>query len=341
MPLLVSQFTEARRNVEPTDADKTNAPTAHQEVRDVLAADDLLCAWGLRPILIGSYKRDVSIRRIKDVDLFGRLFDLPDDVEPGTVLKEFERVLKAGFGSDRMKRQARSIQIAFPDLDDLYVDAVPARPWVSTDGLDAWQLPKRGEDGWQGTNPERLTELKTELNATYDGLYVPVVKLLRQTRRSLMGKKKPGGLTIEMAAVSAFSSGAVVSGTLPEVYVSALRETGQVLHDAFVLGLDLDDPTLPGEKLYVRGDDADKRALANAFVDAGDRARQALDAPADDKCSSAKTFRDILGKAPGDDGESEHVFPMPDDCNLDGSRKAYAAPRAGDAHVPGGDRRFG
>lgn len=341
MPLLTTQFKEALRNVEPTSADKANAPVAHQEVRDVLTADPLLMDWGLKPILIGSYKRDVSIRRIKDVDLFGRLFDLPDDVEPATLLREFERVLKAEFGPDRMKRQARSIQISFPALDGLYVDAVPARPWVSPYGEEAWQLPKRGEDGWQVTNPERLTELKTELNEEYDGLYVPVVKLLRQTRRSLMGKKKPGGLTVEIAVVAAFSSGAVNTGTVPEVFVSALRATGDVLRNAFVHGLGLDDPTLLGEKLYVRGDDADKHALANAFADAGKRAQEALDAGDDDKCSAAKTLRDILGKAVDDQGEQDYVFPIPDDCNLNGTRKAFVVARPGDSQVPGGTRRFG
>jgi hypothetical protein len=341
MPLLFTQFSEALRNVEPTEADKANAPVAHQDVRDALAADPVIAGWGFAPILIGSYKRNVSIRRMKDVDLFGRLPDLPDDVDPATLLKEFERVLKAAFGSDRMKRQARSIQISFPDLEGLYVDAVPARPWTSPYGEEVWQLPKRGEDGWQATNPERLTALKTELNEEFDKLYVPVLKLLRQTRRSLHGKKKPGGLTVEMAAVAAFSSGAVAQGTLPEVYVSALRETGQQLYNAFVLGWDLDDPTLQGEKLYVRGEDADKQALAIAFVEAGKRAQEALDAGDEDKCSAAKTFREILGKAVDDQGEQDYVFPMPDDCNLNGTRKAFTEVRPGDSRVAGGTRRFG
>lgn len=130
---------------------------------------------------------------MKDVDLFGRLMDLADEVEPDELLKEFERVLKAEFGPERVARQVRSLRVAFPHLDGLYVDAVPARPWTSPHGEDAWQLPKRGETGWQATNPERLTELTIKLNAQFGKLYVPVVKLLRQTRRALMGKKKTRG----------------------------------------------------------------------------------------------------------------------------------------------------
>ena len=341
MPLLTTQFQESRRRVEPTADDKANAPEAHLEVRDVLTADPTLKKWGLDPILIGSYARDVSIRRMKDVDVFGRLWDVPDDVEPDELLGMFEEVLTSEFGADRIARQARSIQVGFPDLEGLYVDAVPARPWTSPAGEEAWQLPKRGEDGWQATNPERLTELKTELNADFNGLYVPVVKLLRQTRRSLMGTRKPGGLTVEIAAVLAFQSGEVAGATLSDLYVSALRQVGTELYNAFVLGLGLDDPTLDGEQVVVRGDDADKADLAAAFVDAGERAQSALDASDDDKCQSAKTFRDILGKAVDDQGDQDYVFPMPDDCNIDGTRKDFARVRPGDSTIAGGDRRFG
>lgn len=206
MPQLITQFRTALSNVEPTDADKQNAPIAHEEVRSAPLADDTLRDWGLDPILIGSYKRHVSVRRMKDVDLFGRLPDLPDDVTPAGLLAEFKRVLTAEFGSARVKPQARSFQVKFDDLDGLYVDAVPARPWTSIYGEDAWQLPKRNEDGWQATNPERLAELSTELNDAFDRDYVPVIKLLRQTRRSLMGHRRPGGLTIEVAALLAFQS---------------------------------------------------------------------------------------------------------------------------------------
>lgn len=129
--------------------------------------------------------------------------------------------------------------------------------------------------------------------------------------------------------------------TLTELYVSALRETGTLLHNAFVLGLGLDDPTLTGEKLHVRGEDADKQALANAFVDAGAKGLWALGAGDDDKCRAAKTFRDILGKAVDDEGSQGFVFPMPDDCNLDGTPRAFARVRAGDPQIAAGDRRFG
>lgn len=349
MPELTTQFDAALSNIEPTDDDKDNAPRAHSEVSDVLAADPVIAEWGFEPLLIGSYKRHVSIRRIKDVDVFGQLTALPDDVLPSEVLAEFERVLVAAFpdvdGEPRVRRQARSLQVSFPEHDGLYVDAVPARPWTSPGGAQAWQLPKREDgddpDGWQATNPDELTALTRELNDAehFDKHYVPTVKLLRQTRRSLLGKRKPGGLTVEIAALHAFRTGNVTGPTRADYYVTALRETGNILYNAFVLGEGLDDPTLPGEQVLVRGSEEDKTALANEFLAAADRAEEAL--ASTDRCAAAKTFRDLLGTAVDDIGDTGYVFPMPDTCNADGTAKRFTTVTAGDPLVPAGDRRFG
>lgn len=349
MPELAAQFDGALENIEPTREDKRHAPLAHTEVSDALAEDAVISDWGFKALLIGSYKRQVSIRRIKDVDVFGRLTELDDDVLPGTVLSEFERVLRKAFpalgGKARVHRQARSLQVAFPRYDGLYVDAVPARRWTSPSGVEAWQLPKRedGDDpkGWQATNPHELTVLTSEMNDPdhFDGFYVPTIKLLRQTRRSLMGKRKPGGLTVEIAALHAFRTGLVNGPTQADFYASALRQTGTVLYNAFVLGIGLDDPTVPGEKVVVRGEDADKRDLANAFLDAAGKAEEALGRT--DRCAAAKTFRDLLGKAVDDVGDTGYVFPLPADCNADGTAKRFATVMAGDRTVPAGDRRFG
>jgi hypothetical protein len=349
VPELTAQFDGALRNIEPTKEDKQNAPLAHNEVSDALADDSVIKGWGFKPLLIGSYKRQVSIRRIKDVDVFGRLTALDDEVLPSTLLSEFERVLKKAFppvdGKTRVRRQARSLQVTFAEYDGLYVDAVPARPWTSPLGIEAWQLPKRedGDDpqGWQATNPDQLTVLTSELNDVdhFNGFYVPTIKLLRQTRRSLMGKRKPGGLTVEIAALHAFRSGLVTGPTQADYYASALRQTGNVLNNAFVLGLGLDDPTIPGEQVVVRGKDEDKRGLAEAFLDAATQAEEAL--LSSDKCAAAKTFRDLLGKAVDDVGDTDYVFPMPANCNADGTAKRFATVTAGDRTVPAGDRRFG
>ncbi|MFE4689582.1 hypothetical protein ACFRH6_05955 [Streptomyces sp. NPDC056749] len=118
-------------------------------------------------------------------------------------------------------RQDRSLQVAFPEYD-LYVGAVPARPY----GDGTWEIPQKGDaNEWVRTNPDGLTELSSMMNANHDQCYVPTVKLLRQTRRALLGTRKPGGFFIEMAAYQAFASGAV-SGKAAPAFRELLGKNG-------------------------------------------------------------------------------------------------------------------
>ena len=128
MAVLTTEFDIALGRIEPSDADKENAPDAHEQVRDVLKDDSTLAGYVIEPVLIGSYKRHVSIRRVKDVDVFCRLEELPADATPEALLEHFDQVLTLKYGVGRVTKQARSVQVAFPEFDGLYVDAVPARP---------------------------------------------------------------------------------------------------------------------------------------------------------------------------------------------------------------------
>ncbi|SCF74944.1 hypothetical protein GA0115255_105089 [Streptomyces sp. Ncost-T6T-2b] len=157
MAHLKQQFKDALSSIEPGD-DKTNAPEAHRLVRDALKADSKLAEYGVSPILIGSYKRNVSIRRIKDVDVFVRLPDVPSDVTSTDILDRFFKVLHAEFGTDadghrRTKRQDRSLQVSFPEYD-LYVDAVPTRPY----GDGTWEIPQNGRRERVGAHQPRRAD---------------------------------------------------------------------------------------------------------------------------------------------------------------------------------------
>jgi Second Messenger Oligonucleotide or Dinucleotide Synthetase domain len=347
MASLQTQFTLGLSNIEPSPDDRKNAPKAHEQVRDALEDNPTILGWGVDPILIGSYKRHVSIRRIKDVDVFGRLHDLPCDITPTNALNRFEQALTEAFpplgSNSRVKRQSRSVQVAFPEYGGLYVDAVPARRHITSSGLDVWEVPTREDDTWQVTNPDELTRLTSEMNdhRHTDGAYVRTVKLLRQTRRTLMGKKKPSGLIVEIAAFHAFNSGHVDGASNAEWYVAALRETARVLRAAFVEGYGLDDPTLPGEQIRLGSTTADQLRLAERFSRAAEEAQQALERTETEVCGAAKAFRDLLGKAVDDSGDTGFVFPMPDYCNVDGTRKAFTGVTAGEPRIPAGDRRFG
>ena len=102
MAVLATEFDVALSRIEPSDADKENAPDAHEKVRAVLKNDLILAGCVVEPVLIGSYKRYVSIRRVKDVDVFCRLEKLPADVTPEALLERFEQVLTEEYGAERV-----------------------------------------------------------------------------------------------------------------------------------------------------------------------------------------------------------------------------------------------
>lgn len=336
MAHLKQQFKDALSSIEPGD-DKANAPEAHNLVRDALEADTTLAGYGVSPVLIGSYKRNVSIKRIKDVDVFVRLPEVDMEVSSHDILDRFFKVLHAEFGTDsdghrRTKRQDRSLQVSFPEYD-LYVDAVPARPYW--DG-QTWEIPQKGDDDqWVRTNPEALTSLSSAMNATHDGFYVPTVKLLRQTRRALLGVgTKPGGFFIEVATYQAFNSGLVSGNDQAEYYVSALQQVNTIINNFVTYGIEVADPTLLGHTISIRATDDELEAARTCFVDAAAAARDALDD--EDEGTAALTFQKLLG----DNGDGDTVFKMPPGFNEDGTKRASII-SPGARVVPAGPRTFG
>lgn len=322
MAKLIKQFEQACSNVEPEDDDVNNASDAHQQVREALEADEELAALGINTILIGSYKRHVSIRRVKDVDVFSKTDHL--DVTATKALDLFEGVLVDEFGDDGVERQDRSIKVDFPDFD-LHVDVVPVRP-----AGDYWEIPDRDGE-WEETNPDELTKLTIKVNDDFDGRYVPVVKLVRQTRRHNLGKR-PGGFFFEILTWHAFDEG-LDGDNVAELYVGALRSIANQI-DEFVDGGDVADPTMDDATISIRATESQKQKAAEIFADLAAKAEEAL--ADDNKCRTAKAFRDILGK----NSDDEWVFPMPAGCNDDGTARAVVATTAGDRHVPAGSRRF-
>ncbi len=335
MAHLKQQFKDALSAIEPGD-DKANAPEAHRLVRDALTADAKLAEYGVDPVLIGSYKRSVSIRRVKDVDVFVRLPNMPSDVTSEEILDRFFTVLHNEFGRDddghqRTKRQDRSLKVAFPEYD-LDVDAVPARPhW---DG-ESWEIPQKGDDNqWVRTNPESLTSLSTAMNTAHHGFYVPTVKLLRQTRRALLAKKKPGGFFFEVATYQAFASGLVAGSDHAEYYVSALEEVSKIVESFVTYGVLVSDPTLTGHNISIRATEDELEVARSRFNDAAVDARAAL--KEEDEGQAALAFQKLLGK----NGDDDTVFSMPPGFNDDGSKREFAI-SAGERVVPAGTRTFG
>lgn len=300
-------FEDALRNTEP-GADASTAVRAHHGVREVLTGDTQLQEWGIDPVLIGSYRRNVAIRRVKDVDVFCRLNLLPLGITGVDALREFRRVLSPRF---TVTEQARSLSLESEDWGDLHIDVVPARMGKRYPEIPDKQDPATG---WQETNPEELTELTSARNRELDERYVPLIKLMRQTRRA-MGIKRPGGLYMEMALYEAYNRGDVTGDTYFELYINGLRGVATVTEDLVLEGRPLPDPTRPGEHLSFRATEHEWRA---ALIDFDDAASQAEATRRQERCQVAATFRRLLGR----NGDDLWVYPLPDDCNEDGTTKS-------------------
>ena len=153
------------------------------------------------------------------------------------------------------------------------------------------------------------------MNAENAKLYVPVVKLVRQTRREPLNLgKRPGGLYFEILTYHAFAAGC--SGSLPERYVGALASIADQL-EAVVAGGDVEDPSMEGEVITVRSTDQQMRTAATVFRGLASRAQAALDSKTDE-CKAAAAFRAILGQRSDD---NTWVFDLPEYCNEDGTTK--------------------
>ena len=248
----------------------------------------------------------------------------PDGHDPGELLTEFTAVLSREYGEERVELQDRSVKVEFPDFD-LHVDAVPARP-----SRDIWEVPDPSGN-WQETNPEHLGTLTTEMNESYDGRYVPLVKLIRQARRANLGKR-PGGLYLELLVYHSFDVGLENEG-LGCLFTSAMRSIATQLGN-IVAGGELGDPTRPGEAITAQVTDGELATAASTFDALATKAEEALAEP--DRCRAAKMFRDILGK----NADDEWVFEMPADCYDDGTTRTVSVLSSGDRHVPAGDGRF-
>ena len=114
MAPLPANFRDALSHIQP-DEDEENAAEAHAEVSEVLTGDAKLQKLGISPVLIGSYAREVSIRRVKDVDVCGRLTAAADTLGPGRAMDLFEEALIDEYG-DRVERQHRSFKGGVPGL---------------------------------------------------------------------------------------------------------------------------------------------------------------------------------------------------------------------------------
>ncbi|MEV7529199.1 nucleotidyltransferase [Agrococcus sediminis] len=323
---LSAQFESAVSNVTVNGKKLENVIAAHTEVRELLENDNLLRGWGVDSILIGSYARHTSRYPGKDVDVFLRFTELSTADDPRSIYDGVERVLEAKYGlreeGGRVTRQARSLNISFPQASDqadleFSVDAVPAVPFGQN-----WGIPNRDPDVWSEdpsvrwveTNPiefaTRTNKLSTSPKSPTVGdrnAYCPVVRLLRQIRHVHLGDLKPGGLYIEIAAYYAWNADKVAGSSWAALLSASLNEVAAAFAEAASGGLV--DPVL-GTPLKPALDRSQWTHAAGVFQALADKSQTALQS---DPCKAAKLWREILGT-----NERGQVLPLPPGCDAAG-----------------------
>ncbi len=307
METLNEQFNAALSRIEVSGSRQENAAKAHKEVRDVLEADDDLKEMGVDTVLIGSYSRHTGVYPGRDVDVFARLTRHDASSGPKAIFDAVNGALVRHYRASAQP-QRRSTKVTFEQYK-LSVDAVAAVRLSNN-----WAIPdisKVGKErGWVATNPERLGELTTAQNGKkiIDGRggYVPIVKLVRQTREAHIGESGPGGLYFELLTYWAFTAG--ISG---DSYAEAFAQTLRAIALQLKAGenVPLIDPAL--NTPFSPKPSSDEMSLASSRFDKlATKAERALHLP---KCEAAVAWREILGS-----NDRGNCFPLPEGCDETG-----------------------
>ena len=190
-----ARFNEFLADIEPSSTTKSNASSAHTELRDFLKKDEDFKDYHQKTFLSGSYGRDTAIRpREKngqaerpDVDIIVVTnHSISDD--PKDVVDLLFKTLRKKYPN--IRRQARSVGIESNKAD---MDVVPVIPYGTM-----YLIPDRKQEEWLLTNPPGHTSWTTRMNTLTGGRFKPVVKLMKWWRRENPTRaKKPKGFVIE------------------------------------------------------------------------------------------------------------------------------------------------
>lgn len=196
MPLIPqARFNEFLQDIEPSATTKSNASSAHQDLRNFLRTDPEFKGYHKADFLSGSYKRDTSIRPRKkeeqidrpDIDIIIVTNHQRND-NPREVVDFLFRVLRKKYPN--IRRQTRSVGIQFHKAD---MDVVPIIP-----NGNIYLIPDRSQEEWVDTNPSGHTDWTIQTNRQAGGRFKPLVKLMKWWRRhNRTISKKPKGFVIE------------------------------------------------------------------------------------------------------------------------------------------------
>jgi len=244
-----SQFKTFLQDIEPSSTTKANASNAHTSLRKFLREDKDFKDRHVETFLSGSYKRDTAIRpRVKngnadrpDVDIIVVTNHSLSD-NPAVVLELLYRTLKKKYSNIRL--QARSVGIETPSAD---MDVVPI---IAPNGMDGTlYIPDRKLEKWLITNPPGHTQWTTDVNKSSNGVFKPLVKLMKWWRReNPTVNRRPKGFVIEVITAECAD---LTETQYADLFLSTLD--GIVRKYAWAILLEqvptIPDPAVPGNSV--------------------------------------------------------------------------------------------
>jgi hypothetical protein len=179
-------FEKFRQRLELSETERQDAIRRQTEVRECIREGFDVD----RDFLTGSYARHTKTKPLKDVDIFfclGAKEKHWRDKAPSEVLDAFEKCLAKTFGKDCVEPGRRCVTVEFDKKNPtaekegrvLSNDAVPA-----FELKDCYEIPDRNLGKWIKTNPDKHKEKSTAKNKACDGMWVPLVKMLKRWNRS-------------------------------------------------------------------------------------------------------------------------------------------------------------
>jgi len=204
------------RSIEPTPSQKDGAQRSHLYLRNLMKTGQMEKRI-TTDFLSGSYSRNTAIRPLDDVDIIfvvdpmywaprpnlARTLFLgtPSEPVPALILESFAGAIRYRYSMSSVFVQRRSVRLQLYHLD---IDVVPAIRQGHDPAL--LRIPDTEADRWIATSPFRHSANAAAANKFQNGMFKPLVKLLKRWNGNLPSTANFKSFAIETLAAQAFKT---------------------------------------------------------------------------------------------------------------------------------------
>jgi hypothetical protein len=172
---LASRLNLTGSQIEGVNASRDRILTALQSSPKISLIDQKPCFY------TGSYSRDTIIRPLDDIDLYIRIdySKHADGKSPREIIMLFRQELKRTLPETPMKESPPCIKIKFFNKRFEVVPVVSYR-----DNDDLYDIPTSDLKGWEPCFPTLPNKWLTQANKRNGGLFIPLIKMVKQWIRN-------------------------------------------------------------------------------------------------------------------------------------------------------------